>query len=144
MERLNINLIKKALFIFLPLGFVCMFLFMTFFNSEYESPGRILYFSECASCHGDHGEGIRNLVPPIRSDYFEANFNKLPCMILNGLSDSILVNGVWYNQPMYPIKLSEVELSNLMNFLRDTFLNPRNNPELINSQWIDSKIKVCK
>jgi hypothetical protein len=140
----NFSRIQRILFIVLPLLFVAVFLYMTFFNSAYESPGRILYYSECASCHGDHGEGIRNLVPPIRSDYFEANFNQLPCMILNGIDDSILVNGIWYNQPMYPIKLSEVELANLMNFLRDTFIESNTENQIINAQWVESKIADCK
>ncbi len=138
------NTLRNGLFIIVPVLFAGVFVYMTFFNAAYDTPGRILYYSQCATCHGDQGEGTRNLVPPIRSDFFEANFNRLPCLILDGMNDSVLVNGVWYNQPMYPINLSEVELANLMNFMRDTFLTSNESIKRINSQWVEARVKKCK
>jgi protein SCO1/2 len=60
--------------------------------------------------------------------YLYENFDKLPCMIRNGMNDTIIVNGKMYYQPMYPINLNDVEIANLMNFMQDTFMRERQEP----------------
>ena len=117
------------------------FVYMTFVNSSYEHPGRVIYYSKCASCHGDHGEGTQNLVPPIyNTSTLKNNFEALPSLILNGMKDSLLVEGKWYNQPMYPIQLSSVEMANLLNFMNDSFLVEKKVDFIINSAWVETQI----
>ena len=126
-----------------PVLALLFFLYMTFVNSSYEHPGRVIYYSKCASCHGDHGEGTQNLVPPLYNTIFlKNNFEALPSLILNGMKDSVLVEGKWYNQPMYPIQLSSVEMANLLNFMNDSFLVGKKVVFFIIILWL--KIKFLK
>lgn len=137
--------VQQFLFIAIPFGAFVFFLFMTFSHSSHEHPGRIVYYGQCASCHGQQGQGVALLVPPLmNADYLQQHFLDVPCMILKGMNDTILVNGKSYYQPMYPIKINEVEMANLMNFMRDSFLlNPEVYPT-IKSEWADSIEKTCQ
>lgn len=85
-----------------------------------DHPGETTYIQHCANCHGPAGEGIQRLIPPLKkSDFAEKNFERIPCYIREGMSDSILVNGIWYCQTMYPISLNSVETANVMNYLNE-------------------------
>ena len=112
------NKLVKILLIVVPIFFVGVFLYMTYFNAAYDHPGKYVYTNKCGGCHGEAGEGIQELVPPIvGSDMAKVQFDSLPCIILNGLNHPIVVNGKTYDQPMYPIALSEVEMANLLNYM---------------------------
>ena len=134
---------RTRLMMFPPVLALLFFLYMTFVNSSYEHPGRVIYYSKCASCHGDRGEGTQDLVPPIYNTATLKNkFETLPSIILNGMKDSVFVEGKWYNQPMYPIPLSSVEMANLLNFMNDSFLVNKKVPYLINSAWVEHQIST--
>lgn len=63
--------------------------------------GETLYMENCAQCHGNGGEGLRKLIPPLAgTDYIPAHLQELPCLIRYGLKGEITVNGQAYNQPM--------------------------------------------
>ena len=112
------NKIIRIIFIAVPLVCVSIFLYMTFFNSSYDHPGAYVYQANCASCHGDKGEGIQELVPPLySSDMALQHFDSLPCWIIMGIDRPITVNGRHYDQPMYPIAITPIEMTNLMNYL---------------------------
>lgn len=107
-----------------PASALGFFLYMSFFNAAYDHPGKSVYVNRCASCHGDRGEGIQQLVPPITSsDYLSANFEQLPCTVRYGMSGRIEVNNITFNQPMYPIVISDVEMANLMNYVSSELLH---------------------
>ncbi len=135
---------KKKLVIVIPIFLVTVFVYIVFFFPTFESPGRVIYYSQCANCHGNHGEGTERLVPPIyNTARLKNSFESLPCLIKNGLNDSLLVEGKWYNQPMYPINLSDIEIVNLMHFLNDSLLE-KPNDILLNEDWVIEQTKGCK
>lgn len=104
--------------VFVPVFCVLVFLYMTYFNAAYDHPGRYVYKSRCASCHGDNGEGTQSLVPPLLdADLAKQNLDSLPCWLFRGMNYPIVVNGKPYEQTMYPIAISEVEMANLLNYL---------------------------
>jgi mono/diheme cytochrome c family protein len=88
------------------------------------SNGKLLYQNYCANCHGKGGEGLAQLIPPLRqSDYLKNNFAQLPSIINNGLQGEIMVNGVAYNQPMQPITtLTPTDINYLMTYAAKAFL----------------------
>lgn len=138
------QLLKRFLWSIPLLGFASAFIYMAFFFPVFESPGRIIYYSQCANCHGNQGEGTERLVPPIyNTARLKNHFESLPCLITKGLNDSLLVEGVWYNQPMYPIKLSDVEMTNLMRFLNDSMLE-KPHSILINEEWVVENSEKCR
>jgi len=78
----------------------------------------------------DEGQGLGTLIPPIKgSDYYLDHYDNLVCMITNGLAETIVVNGVEFNEVMPAArKLTDAEMSNLINYM--------------NSQWYPSKEEV--
>jgi hypothetical protein len=81
--------------------------------------GQIL-FTEigCAGCHGELGQGSG--APPLaNSDYFMAIRLRPVEIVLRGLSDSILVNGKWYDgyMPTWDF-LSDMEVAAILTYLR--------------------------
>ncbi|MCW3127847.1 MAG: hypothetical protein JWO03_3505 [Bacteroidetes bacterium] len=112
------NKLFKVLLIAVPIFCIGVFLYMTFYNAAYDHPGKYVYKVNCASCHGDNGEGTQELVPPLAaSDMAHQNYDSLPCWIINGMNGPITVNGKKYDQPMYPIMMTQVEMANLLNYL---------------------------
>ncbi|HEY0261500.1 MAG TPA: c-type cytochrome [Chitinophagales bacterium] len=135
---------KRKLVIAIPVFLATAFIYIVFFFPTFESPGRVIYYSQCANCHGNQGEGTERLVPPIyNTARLKNSFESLPCLIKNGLNDSLLVEGKWYNQPMYPINLSDIEIVNLMHFLNDSLLE-KPNDILLNEDWVIEQTKGCK
>lgn len=68
---------------------------------QYIVGGRDLYLQNCANCHQENGQGLGRLYPPLnKSDYLADNIDDVICLIKNGVSGKITVNGVEYNQPM--------------------------------------------
>lgn len=83
-------------------------------------PGEVAYENYCASCHGNDGKGVGELVPPVyQSSLLKENPDQLACIIIYGMQGPVEVNGVIYNQPMLGLEgqISEMELTNLVNFL---------------------------
>ena len=110
--------ILRITLIVVPLCCVAFFLYMTFFHSAYEHPGRYVYMDHCASCHGEKGEGIQKLVPPLAdADMARTHYDSLPCWILYGMNHPVTVNGLQYDQPMYPTRMTDIEMTNLLNYL---------------------------
>lgn len=71
----------------------------------------------------ENGTGLLALYPPIaESDFLAAAPDRLPCIIQNGLEDTILVNGVLFENPMAGIEgVTSVEIANICNYIRETW-----------------------
>jgi mono/diheme cytochrome c family protein len=100
---------------------------LAFTNCERKfNDGEAMYKKACANCHMDDGSGLVGLIPPVAaSDFMKNNLEKLPCLIKNGISGPISVNGKQYggqNMPAMP-SLTPVDITNLLNFLNTSFGN---------------------
>src|ERR1044072_7870651 len=59
--------------------------------------GKSLYGVYCQSCHGDQGQGIESVFPPLaKSDYLMADKKRSIQQILYGASGEVKVNNVTY------------------------------------------------
>jgi nitrite reductase (NO-forming) len=86
--------------------------------------GKALYTTYCQSCHGDQGQGMTGVFPPLaKSDYLMADKKRAIQIILYGASGEIRVNGEDYNQPMAGVDLSDEEVSDILNYVRNSFGN---------------------
>ena len=111
-------------------------------HGSIEHPGKSSYKDKCSGCHGEAGEGIRTLIPPlVSSDFALHNFDSIPCWLQNGINRPIIVNGVHYNQPMYGVDVDEIQIANLMNYIGSVLLKS-DKPE-ISSIQIKEKLKTC-
>jgi mono/diheme cytochrome c family protein len=81
--------------------------------------GEALYRTHCASCHMDDGLGLKGIIPPLAgADYVARDPAAVACIIRNGISDTIRVNGAIYSEPMQAIpQLTEFQIANIINYI---------------------------
>ncbi len=86
--------------------------------------GQEVYTANCVSCHMEKGEGMEGVFPPLaKSNYLMADKKRSIVQILKGVSGPIKVNGVEYNGEMAAIDLSDQEISDVLNYVRNSFGN---------------------
>lgn len=92
--------------------------------------GQEIYVGQCMSCHMEQGEGIPDVYPPLaKSDYLMADHERSINNVLHGLSGEIVVNGKVYNMEMAPFPhLSDEEVSDVLNYIRNSWGNKDKNP----------------
>lgn len=96
------------------------------------SRGEEQYLSKCANCHGSKGEGLKQLYPPLNDPLIlEQYAAQMACIVAYGIKDTLIINGIEYNQPMEPIAdINSIQMANLLNFLlnewgkKDTIVSP--------------------
>lgn len=86
--------------------------------------GKEIYLRNCVSCHMDQGEGLEGIFPPIaQSDYMLADKKRAIKQTLYGISGEMTVNGKKYNGEMNGFDISDDEMSDLMNYIFNSFGN---------------------
>ena len=86
--------------------------------------GKEVYNTHCITCHMEKGEGIEGVFPPVaKSDYLMADKNRSIKQILEGASGEMTVNGKVYNGEMPAIDLSDEEVSDVLNYVRNSWGN---------------------
>lgn len=86
--------------------------------------GQEVYSTHCISCHMEKGEGIEAVFPPLaKSDYLMADKSRSIKQILEGASGEITVNGKTYNGEMPAIDLTDEEVSDVLNYVRNSWGN---------------------
>jgi nitrite reductase (NO-forming) len=104
--------------------------FLTFTNSpQFDlkasiARGQDVYATQCMSCHMENGEGIEDAFPPLaKSDYLMKDKKRSIKIILEGQTGEIKVNGKTYNGDMPALDLSDQEVSDVLNYVRNTWSN---------------------
>lgn len=91
---------------------------------RYYSAGQELYKTHCQNCHGQNGEGLAALIPPLTdASYLKQHRSQLACYVKNGLKLPILVNGKAYNGQMPPATLAPVEIAQVLTYVQNSFGN---------------------
>lgn len=86
--------------------------------------GKELYMIYCQSCHMEQGEGLEGVFPPVaKSDYLMADKTRAIRLIINGISGPMKVNKVAYDGEMQGYPLSDKEVADVINFIRNSFGN---------------------
>lgn len=86
--------------------------------------GKEVYNSYCITCHMEQGEGIESVYPPLaKSDYLMADKKRSIHQVMNGVSGEIKVNKVVYNGEMTGFDLTDEEVSDVLNYVRNSFGN---------------------
>ncbi len=88
--------------------------------------GKALFAGTCSACHMGNGEGLPGVFPPLaKSDYFAADAQKLPQVILHGLQGPVTVNGTEFNSVMPPMsQLTDDEVANISTYVLNSWGNP--------------------
>jgi mono/diheme cytochrome c family protein len=86
--------------------------------------GEQIYMNYCISCHMDQGQGIESVYPPLaKSDYLMADKKRSIQQVLYGVSGEIKVNGKVYNMEMTGFDLNDQEVSDVLNYVRNSWNN---------------------
>ncbi len=85
--------------------------------------GKLVYEGNCISCHMENGEGLEGAFPPLAKTGRLKDKKQLVKIIYNGLEGPITVNGKEYNNQMNPLALSEQEVTDVLNYIRNSWGN---------------------
>jgi mono/diheme cytochrome c family protein len=94
--------------------------------TERQNSGARLYAAHCSNCHGDQGQGLQRLIPPLAgADYLAKNRESLACLVRHGVKGPMVVNGITFNQvmPGHKEDLTDSEITNLLNFVQTSWGN---------------------
>ena len=91
---------------------------------RYYSGGSLVYQQHCQNCHGDKGQGLSALIPPLTdSIYLKNNKRKLACFIKNGLKGKITVAGRSFDDQMQPDDIAPLEIAKVLTYVTNSFGN---------------------
>ena len=86
--------------------------------------GKEVYNIHCITCHMEKGEGLEGAFPPLaKADYLMADKARSIKQILNGASGEMTVNGKTYNGEMPAIDLTDEQVSDVLNYVRNSWGN---------------------
>jgi mono/diheme cytochrome c family protein len=114
------------------LFFVAMLTCLTGFSFQQKSfdfkasikRGQEIYIRYCLSCHLDQGQGLEGIYPPLaKADYLMADKKRSIREVLYGVSGEITVNGKKYNLEMTGFDLTNEEVSDVLNYIRNSWGN---------------------
>ena len=89
---------------------------------QYFVQGKQLYIKNCSNCHQKEGTGLGLIYPPLKnSDYLLQNRNDVICLIRNGRTGELVVNGKTYNQAMPPSTLSDLEIAEIATYIYNSW-----------------------
>ena len=86
--------------------------------------GQEVYVTYCISCHMEKGEGLEGVYPPLeKSDYLMADKRRSISQVLYGATGAMKVKGILYNAEMSGFDLTDREVSDVLNYVRNSFGN---------------------
>jgi cytochrome c551 len=112
-------------------------------EQQYFVEGELLYSKHCSNCHRPSGKGLGRLYPPLaQSDYMNANFEEVICLIKNGKQGEIIVNGKSFNKAMPGIpSLTELEIAEIATYI---YANWGNTHRMVETQEVGKILEKCK
>jgi mono/diheme cytochrome c family protein len=103
--------------------------------------GKRLYEAHCENCHMEDGNGLAKLIPPLaNSDYLKNNQKKIACILRNGQTGKVTVNDVMYDQVMPGKKYTEVQITNIINYINHAW---GNNYGVVNLEETTIELRNC-
>lgn len=86
--------------------------------------GQEVYLAACAQCHQAEGQGVENVFPPVaKSDYLMADVKRSIKQVIEGATGEMVVNGKTYNGTMPAAELTDEQVSDVLNYVRNSFGN---------------------
>jgi mono/diheme cytochrome c family protein len=131
-------------------GLIALVVLITSCQSEeeltfkrYYTAGAVLYQSHCQNCHAANGEGLGGLIPPLNdSVYLRSTKERIPCIIKNGLTGNITINGKLYTEKMpEQSQFTPIELAEVITYVTNSFGNKLGVTE---TQRVSTDLAGCK
>lgn len=104
--------------------------------------GKALYGQYCANCHGDQGEGLGRLIPPMTAAEMQRP-ERIICAIRHGKRGPVVISGVQYNGWMLPYRTMEVdEIRDIVNYIVAQW-GTQENKMVLSIPEVNEKISTC-
>ncbi len=99
---------------------------------QYYVQGQLLYDKNCSNCHQKDGSGLGLLYPPLHSsDFMDANFEKVICLMKYGINGEIVVNGKSYNKEMPGVlPLTDLEVTEIATYIYNSWGHQRDSIDI--------------
>ncbi|QRY55711.1 cytochrome C [Sphingobacterium siyangense] len=111
-------------------------------TAQYAVNGQKVYRTHCQNCHGEKGEGLGNLYPPLTDTTFlQTHRQDLACIIKNGTSGELEVAGKKFNNTMPASNLSAIDIAYVLTYI-NTKINKGKN--LYPLEEVEKNLKNCK
>jgi mono/diheme cytochrome c family protein len=120
---------KRKILFALPVIITTLVLSSSFKNQGFDlkasiERGKDLYITYCMQCHMDSGQGLEGVYPPLaKSDYMMEDKKRSIQQVLYGTEEEMKVNGKTYNTKMEGVDLKDEEVSDILNYVRNSFGN---------------------
>ena len=85
--------------------------------------GKAVYEGKCMSCHATEGEGLESVFPQLTKSDNLKDKSRLIKVVLLGVRGPLKVNGVEYNGEMTGFPLTDQEVSDVLNYIRNSWGN---------------------
>ncbi len=85
--------------------------------------GARIYDKQCASCHGEHGEGISRTYPRLAGEPATATSNAIRIVLNGGFAPATERNARPYSMPPFGSTLSDAEVAAVLSFIRSRWGN---------------------
>ena len=110
--------------------------------TSYITNGKDLYRTHCQNCHGENGEGLGALAPPLTDTIFlKTQKADLACIIKNGSNKPMVINGKTYEGKMPSFNLADIDLAQVIVYITNSFGNKQG---MYKYEQVASDLKTCK
>ena len=110
--------------------------------ARYYSSGMAIYQSKCQNCHGDKGEGLQSLIPPLTdSAFLRSNKAALACVVKYGTNKTLTVTGRDFDGKMKDVDMPSVEIAEVLTYITNSFGNKMGT---ITSDQVSKYLADCK
>jgi cytochrome c551 len=108
---------------------------------QYFNQGERLYMVHCSNCHQKSGAGLGRVYPPLnQSDFADNHFEEVICLMRNGRTGELIVNGKLFNQAMPATTLSDLEIAEIATYVYNSWGRSRG---IIEVSRVSSLLQVC-
>lgn len=92
-------------------------------TAQYAVNGQKIYINHCKNCHGEKGEGLGLLYPPLTDvDFLTKNRERLSCIIRNGLNEEITIAGKTFHTIMPANEtLTDIDIAYVLTYITTNF-----------------------
>lgn len=87
--------------------------------------GETIYRKQCADCHGDNGEGVAGVYPPLagNASLLGPDVNAIRAVLLGGFTPATAANPRPYSMPPFAPRFSDEEVAQVVTYIRRAWGN---------------------
>lgn len=111
--------------------------------ARYFSNGKDIYKAKCQNCHGEKGEGLGELAPPLTDTVFlKEHKEKLACYIKNGANEPMTIHGKVYDEKMPGFnELHDIDIAQVIVYITNNFGNKQG---MYSHEQVNKDLQNCK